>query len=201
MRTGYRKKRHDVLPRRPDLVDAMWLSFSLWMLVSEAMPQPPDAVAYMDRTRRLYARQSPYRWVEHDPEQEPPPWIPIERELAATRVALIASGGVHLDDQEPFHFRKDTSHREIPFDTLASRLRVSHFGYDVGDATRDPDCVLPLRSLRDLAKEGVTGAIAGPALSFMGGIYSARRVREELAPRLRDIVLRQKADLAYLVPA
>ena len=166
------------------------------------MMQPPsDAVRYIDRTRRLYASQSPYRWVEHDPETQPPPWAPIERELASTRVALIASGGIHRDDQEPFHFRNDTSHREIPVDTPSSRLRVSHFGYDVSDAARDPACVFPLRALRDLADEGAIGAIAGPALSFMGGIYSARQVREELAPRLRDIVLRQKADLAYLVPA
>ena len=163
--------------------------------------RPPDAVAYMERTRRLYARQAPYRWVEHDPERQPPPWTPIERELASTRVALIASGGVYRDDQEPFHFRNDTSHREIPVDTPDARLRVSHFGYDVTDATRDPGCVLPLRSLNDLVAEGVVGALAGPALTFMGGIYSARRVREELAPRFRDIVLRQKADLAYLVPA
>jgi D-proline reductase (dithiol) PrdB len=165
------------------------------------MQPPPDTVRYIDRTRRLYASQKPYRWVEHDPEAQPPPWTPIERELAATRVALIASGGIHRDDQEPFHFHNDTSHREIPPDTPSSRLRVAHFGYDVSDAARDPACVFPLRALRDLADAGSIGAIAGPALSFMGGIYSARQVREELAPRFRDIVLRQKADLAYLVPA
>ncbi len=165
------------------------------------MVRPSNTVPYIERTRRLYARQAPYRWVEHDPAREPTPWTPVERPLAATRVALIASGGVHRDDQEPFHFRNDTSHRELPPDTPAARLRVSHFGYDVRDAARDPGCVFPLRALRELIAEGVLGGFAGPALSFMGGIYSARRVREELAPRLRDLVLRQEADLAYLVPA
>ena len=163
--------------------------------------RPSDAVSYMDRTRRLYSSQAAYRWVEHDPEREPPPWTPIVRELASMRVALIASGGVYRDDQQPFHFRDDTSHREIPVDTPISELRVSHFGYDISDAARDPGCVFPLRALRELVSEGAIGAIAGPALSFMGGIYSARRVREELAPRFRDIMLREKADLAYLVPA
>ena len=61
--------------------------------------------------------------------------------------------------------------------------------------------MLPLRALTELSQSGVIAGVAGPALSFMGGIYSSRRVREELAPRLRDFVLRQKADLAYLVPA
>ena len=165
------------------------------------MARPTRAVSYIERTRRLYSSQAPYRWVECDSEREPPPWTPIERPLASLRVALIASGGIHRDDQEPFHFRNDTSHREIPFDTPPTRLRVAHFGYDVRDAARDPGCVFPVRALRELAGEGVIGGTAGPALSFMGGIYSARRVREELAPRLRDLVLRQEADLAYLVPA
>ena len=165
------------------------------------MARPKDRVRYMERTRRLYASQEPYRWVVHDPGREPLPWAPIVGALSELRIALIASGGVHRDDQEPFHFHDDTSHREIPVDTPLARLRISHFGYDIRDAVRDPGCVFPLRALRELAEEGVVGEVANPALSFMGGIYSARRVREELAPRLRDFVLRQQSDLAYLVPA
>lgn len=162
---------------------------------------PADAVAYIERTRSLYSSQPPYRWVRNDPGGDPPPWRPITKPLRAVRVALIASGGVHLESQPPFHFRNDLSHREIPADAENHELRVAHFGYDVRDARRDPGCVFPLAALRELASGGVIGALAGPALSFMGGIYSARLVRDELAPRLRDFVLRQRADLAFLVPA
>jgi D-proline reductase (dithiol) PrdB len=165
------------------------------------MRQPEHAVRYIDRTRELYSRQAPYRWVVNDRQADPPPWAPISKPLSALRLSLIGSGGVHLDDQEPFHFRNDTSIREVPLETPAARLRVSHFGYDTRDAKRDAGCVLPLRALSELAREGVLGAVAGPALSFMGGIYSARRVRDELALPLLDFVLRQEADLAYLVPA
>jgi D-proline reductase (dithiol) PrdB len=163
--------------------------------------RPPQAVPYVERTRALYASQPPYRWVVNDPATDPPPWAPIARPLAQCHVALISSGGVYPAGGEPFHFRNDTSHREIPLAARAADLRVSHFGYDTRDAARDPGCVLPLAALRALAAEGVVGGAVDPALSFMGGIYSARRVREELAPRLRDFVLRQEADLAYLVPA
>jgi D-proline reductase (dithiol) PrdB len=163
--------------------------------------KPEAAVDYIERTRELYASQAAYRWVVHDPQREPPPWTPIAGPLASKRIALIASGGVYREDQAPFHFRNDTSIREIPSETPLAQLRVSHFGYDVRDAERDPGCVFPLRALRDLVNEGVIGGLVTPALSFMGGIYSARRVREELAPRLRDFVLRERADLAYLVPA
>lgn len=162
---------------------------------------PPDAVRYIERTRSLYSSQPPYRWLHHDPATNPLPWTPITKPIATSRVALLASGGIHLATEPPFHFRNDVSHREIPADTQNEDLRVAHFGYDVRDAQRDPGCVFPLTALRALATEGAIGAVADPALSFMGGIYSARLVRDDLAPRLRDFVLRQRADLAYLVPA
>lgn len=162
---------------------------------------PVDCVPYIERTRSLYASQPPYRWVVNDRQSDPPPWTPIEVDLADARVALIASGGVYRADQTPFHFRNDISHREIAVDTANDALRVAHFGYDVRDAGRDPGCVFPLAALRALAAEGHIASVADPALSFMGGIYSARLVRDQLAPRLRDLVLRQRADLAYLVPA
>ena len=168
--------------------------------VAEAKQAPRDSVQYIERTRRLYASQPAYQWVVHDRASEPPPWVPIEEPLARKRLAVVSSGGVHLADQEPFHFRNDVSHREVPLDTETGDLRVAHFGYDTSDAKRDPGCVLPLRALRELSAAGEVGGVVDPALSFMGGIYSARRVREELAPRLRAAILAEQADLALLVP-
>ena len=164
------------------------------------MTLPDDAVPYIERTRKLYATQKPYRWVHHDAQAEPPPWTPIGEPLAEMRVALIGSSGLYCADQEPFHFRNDCSHREIPADSDLSQLRVAHFGYDVSDAGRDPACVFPVRALRELADGGAIGGVIDPTLSFMGGIYSARLVRDQVAARFRDFVLRERADLALLVP-
>ena len=136
----------------------------------------------------------------NDRESAPPPWTPIEGPLERKRVALISSGGVHHASQEPFHFRNDTSHREIAMDTPADDLRVAHFGYDTSDAKRDPACVLPLGALGDLAASGEIDSVVEHALSFMGGIYSQRLVREVVAPRFRDFVLHERADLVLLVP-
>ena len=169
-------------------------------VVIESNPPPGDSVPYIERTRRLYASQPPYQWAVHDREHDPPPWTPIEGPLTSMRIALIGSGGVHLAEQKPFHFRNDLSTREIPFETASDDLEVAHFGYDTSDAKRDPACVLPLRALRELSAAGEIGDVVEPALSFMGGIYSARLVREDLAPRLRDFVLGEQADLALLVP-
>ena len=54
--------------------------------------------------------------------------------------------------------------------------------------------------MRELEAEGVIGEFADPAYSAMGGIYSARRVREELAPRLIERLTQQRVDVLYLVP-
>jgi D-proline reductase (dithiol) PrdB len=165
------------------------------------MTMPTDTVSYIERTRTLYSSQKPYRWVVNDPADAPPAFTPITKPLSELKIALFSSGGVYRADQEPFHFRNDTSHREIPLGADPAELRVAHFGYDFSDAAQDPECVLPRRALASLVDEGVVGALVDPALSFMGGIYSARRVREEVATRFRDFVVREEADLAYLVPA
>jgi D-proline reductase (dithiol) PrdB len=169
-------------------------------LEDQAASRPRDAVPYMDRTRELYASQRPYQWLVHDRETEPPPWTPIEGTLEEKRVVLISTGGVYHAEQESFHVRNDVSHREIPIDTPSTDLRVAHFGYDTSDAKSDPACVLPLRALRELAAAGEIRSVVDRALSFMGGIYSQRLVREEVAPRFRDFVLGERADLVLLVP-
>ena len=167
-------------------------------IVSPGPVRPANAVRYIDRTRRLYSSQKPYQWVEN--EGAAIPWTPIEGSLADKRVALVSSGGVYRADQEPFHFRDDTSHREIPIDTPADQLRVAHFGYDMRDAKRDAGCVLPMEALSRLARERMIGSLLDRALSFMGGIYSQRRVREEVAPRFLEVAVTEEVDLVLLVP-
>ncbi len=154
-------------------------------------------IEYIPRTRTLYGGHEPYRWVVN----EDVPWTPLSKPLSQCRVALAGSAGVYHVSQTPFHTKDDTSLREIPTDALPEDLRVVHFGYRTGDAKKDPNCVFPLPRLRELEKEGLIGEFADPAYAFMGGIYSARRVREELAPRLVSRLTRAGVDLLYLVPA
>ena len=65
---------------------------------------------------------------------------------------------------------------------------------------RDPNVVFPIDTLRGLAAEGVIGELAPRAITFMGGIYSARRVSQELAGPVTDLLLEQEVDLALFVP-
>jgi D-proline reductase (dithiol) PrdB len=154
-------------------------------------------VAYIPRTRDLYGDFTPYRWVEND---DLPPFTPLSRPIAECRVALISSGGVMYRDQPRFH-REDASYRRIPKSATRDDLSIWHFGYPTADAERDPNCVFPLERLRELEVRGVIGELTDPAFSFMGGIYSARKVRDELAPQIAHELKRAHADALYLVPA
>jgi len=160
------------------------------------MQQP---VEYIRRIMDNYAKlgYKPYQWVSN---QEPPPWQPLSKPLSECRVGLIASGGIYVTGQVAFHFKDDASFRAIPTTVKTSGLRTAHFAYDQTDARRDPNVVFPIDTLRRLVKEGLIGSLTEHAYTFMGGIYSSRRVRDELALQLTERLLAEKADLALLVP-
>lgn len=157
------------------------------------------AVEYIQHTLDMYSREGyePYKWVRSN---DAPPWQPLRKPLSECRVGLVASGGIYVTGQVAFHFKDDASLREIPTDVNTADLRTAHFAYDQTDARRDPNVVFPIDTLRGLAKEGVIGSLTGRAFTFMGGIYSSRKVREGLAPLLAERLAAEQADLVVLVP-
>ena len=71
--------------------------------------------------------------------------------------------------------------------------------------TRPTPGVIPtsfsrLTRSRRLEEEGVIGELADRAFTFMGGIYSTRKVRETLAPQLTEQLKAERVDVALLVP-
>lgn len=156
-------------------------------------------VKYIERIQEKYADLGfdGYNWVVN---QEPPPWQPLQTPLSQCRIGLIASGGIYIAGQKAFHYKDDTSFRVIPKDVQTSDLRVTHFAYDFTNARQDPNVVFPIDTLRTLEQEGVIGELADAAYTFMGGIYSARRVQKELAPQLTERLLTAQVDVALFVP-
>lgn len=157
-------------------------------------------VEYIERIREKYETlgYGLYQWVFS---AATPPWRPLPKSLSECRLGLVASGGIYVRGQVAFHYRDDTSLLKIPMDTASSELRTTHFAYDLADARQDPNVVFPIDTLRGLAAEGRIGSLAANAYTFMGGIYSSRRVREELAPRVTDSLLAEEVDAVLFVPA
>lgn len=156
-------------------------------------------VEYRTRIRESYAKLGypPYHWAVNP---TPPPWQPLPKPLSQCRLGLVATGGIYVTGQVAFHWKDDTSFRVIPKEVRTADLRATHFAYDLTDARRDPNVVFPIDPLRRLERDGVIGELAPHAFTCMGGIYSARRVREELAPKLGERLRAERVDAALLVP-
>jgi D-proline reductase (dithiol) PrdB len=169
------------------------------MVMNKAQFPPLAPVEYIPRIRDNYARlgYTPYRWVVND---DSPPWAPLAKPLSKCRLGLAASGGIYVAGQVAFHYKDDTSFRDIPADVDSSALRATHFGYDLSGAWTDPNVVFPVDTLRRLAREGFVGSLASRFQSFMGGIYSTRRVTAELAPQLLRRLREEEVDAVLLVP-
>ena len=160
-------------------------------------PAPP--IEYIPRITAQYAGlgYAAYQWIQNS---TAPAWTSLTRPMSRSRLGLIATGGIYVEGQTAFHFKDDTSYRAIPTDIDSQRLRATHFAYDLTDARSDINVVFPIDTLKAIVDEGTLGELSPNAYAFMGGIYSARRVEERLAPEIADRVVADEVDLALLVP-
>jgi D-proline reductase (dithiol) PrdB len=157
------------------------------------------SVNYMQAIRARYESlgYTPYRWFDAD---SAPPWQPMTKPLATARLGLLSTSGAYALGQRAYHYKDDTSIRALPSSSAEQDLRFSHITENyLVDPKRDPNCILPLAQLRALRREGVIGELADQVFSCMGGVYSQRRVREEVAPALLDAFRAQQVDCAFLV--
>ena len=164
-----------------------------------SFPYVEEPVDYIARTREQYSALGypPYKWVEN---QEAPAFTALTKPLAECRLGFLSSGGIYKVGQIAYHFKDDYSFREIDTLTSTADLRATHFAYDLTDARADPNVVFPLDTLRWAAEEGLIGELSQKAYAFMGGIYSARKVADGLAPTLVERFLADEVDVVLMVP-
>ncbi len=156
-------------------------------------------IRYIDRTRAQYEAlgYGSYAWA-HNPDD--PPMATLPAPLSELRVGVIATGGVYAVGQTAFTYKDDLTYRAIPSDIATEDLRATHFAYDLTDARRDINVVFPIDALRAIAADGEIGELAPHLFTCMGGIYSQRRVRDELAPTLVERCRRDQIQAVVLVP-
>lgn len=157
-------------------------------------------VRYMDSITARYASlgYAPYRWFEA---KEPPHWTPLAKPISETRLGVLTTSGCYRAGQVAFHYKDDTSLRRISSETPRDELRFAHLTENyLVDARRDPDCLVPLTALRTLRAEGAVGSLTDDILSCMGGVYSQRRVREEMIPEVEKGFRELGAEAVLLIP-
>jgi hypothetical protein len=158
---------------------------------------PEDDSEGFDLIERDYIRRKlvpDFEWLAFT---RPSPRNRLSVPLSRARVALISTAGAHLPEQRPMGPGGDL--RLIPID--APRIRLSHVGYDTERASRDPEVVFPVGTLRALVEAGSIGSVAPTAVSTMGYIPRGERVLERLVPPTVDLLRSEEVDLALLVPA
>ena len=157
-------------------------------------------VHYIDAITARYEKlgYQPYRWVYAE---ETPELSPMTKPLSEARIGVVTTSGAYALGQTAFHYKDDTSVRAISKATAKEDIRFSHITENyLEDPRQDPDCILPLTALRRLESEGFVGEVADDTFSCMGGIYSQRRVREELIPELAARLEAQSVDAVFLIP-
>ncbi|MQF96391.1 MAG: hypothetical protein FI731_12020 [SAR202 cluster bacterium] len=114
------------------------------------------------------------------------PWTPFKKRLSESKIAVMTTGGIYVEGQEPFNTDSDWSYREIPLDTPLDQLRVAHTHYDTEGVAEDVDCVLAIHRLMDMCADGMVGEAQSPTYSFMGYIRDPADLMEVAGPEVAD---------------
>tara|TARA_Y100001970_G_scaffold268210_1_gene359177 strand:+ start:1587 stop:2072 length:486 start_codon:yes stop_codon:yes gene_type:complete len=158
-------------------------------------------VNYMKTIKERYLKlgYQPYRWFHAG--EDPAPFTPLYKKIEECRVGLLSTSGAYSLGQSAYHYKDDSSLRSIEKNCSTENIRFSHITENyLENPRKDPNCILPLGQLLRMEKEGKIGELADQVFSCMGGIYSQRKVLEDIAPNVYSRFLSQEVDVALLVP-
>ena len=147
-----------------------------------------------EREHLLHLRDQAPRF-DTQPWAEGPP-------LAQRRVALVSTAGLHARGERAFTGGGGaTEYRVIPSDTDSADLVMSHISvnFDRSGFRLDPNVVMPLARLKELAAQGAIGSVADYHYSFMGAPWPSTRF-EPKARELAGLLRQDRVDAAVLLP-
>lgn len=129
------------------------------------------------------------------------PFTPLPRPLAACRLAIVTTAGLHRRGDRPFGPGEQT-YRIIPNDVLAADILQSHtsLGFDRVPIMRDLNISFPVDRLRERVARGELGGVAPNHYSFMGAQRELRRIQEETGPEVGKRLHAEGVDVALITP-
>ena len=132
------------------------------------------------------------------------PFTPVRRALPMLNLALISSAGAYINGTDPFDTSSkdgDLNFREIPVEVQASDLLYTAKGYDPKAVLEDRNAQIPIDRLTEYQANAVIGQLNNVWWSLSSWIPNARRVADELAPKIADRLHRYDIQAALLIPA
>lgn len=132
------------------------------------------------------------------PEIAPPRFAPAKparpvRDLSSAMIALVTDGGLVAEgNPEKMEPGRPTRYTALPIANIErldpAAFDVVHSGYDTLLANQDPNRLVPLDTMRQLATEGVIGGLH-EIVHATGGAHAAvenaTRIGEQIAARLK----------------
>jgi len=132
---------------------------------------------------------------------ETTPFVVPGKPLAACRLAMVTTAGLHRRGDRPFG-PGDQSYRVIPGDTPTADVVQSHtsLGFDRVPIMRDVNISFPIDRLRELVTRGALGGLAPSHYSFMGAQRELTRLDDETGPEVGRRLRQEGVDLALITP-
>ena len=129
------------------------------------------------------------------------PFTPLPRPLAACRLAIVTTAGLHRRGDRPFG-PGEQGYRVIAADTPAADVLQSHtsLGFDRLPIMRDLNITFPVDRLRELVERAELGGVAPSHYSFMGALREVHRLEEETGPEVGRRLRQEGADVALITP-
>lgn len=126
-------------------------------------------------------------------------WL-TARPLAEATVALISTAGMHRRDDERFT-PGAVDYRIIPGDVDFDDVVLSHISanFDRSAFQQDPNIMLPVDRLREMAEAGEIGGVSNWHYSFMGAQPNPARM-EQTGEEVGRLLAADGVDIALLIP-
>jgi len=129
------------------------------------------------------------------------PFTRPARPLAACRLTIVTTAGLHRRGDRPFGPGEQTF-RVIPADTPVTDIVQSHtsLGFDRVPIMRDINISFPVDRLRELVARGDLGGVASNHYSFMGAQRELTRIERETGFEVGRRLREEGVDAALITP-
>jgi D-proline reductase (dithiol) PrdB len=129
------------------------------------------------------------------------PFVRPAKPLAACRLAIVTTAGLHRRHDRPFGPGEQT-YRVLPADTPAADILLSHtsIGFDRAPFMRDLNITFPVDRVRELVARGALGGVAPNHYSVMGALRDVSRLVGETGPEVARRLRSDGADVALITP-
>jgi D-proline reductase (dithiol) PrdB len=129
------------------------------------------------------------------------PFLRPAKPLAACRLAIVTTAGVHVRGDRLFT-PGDPTYRVIPSGTPAVDILQSHtsIGFDRVAIMRDINISFPIDRLRELVARGELGGLGPSHYSFMGAQREVARIESQTGPEVARRLAADGVDVALITP-